>query len=399
LFKPERHRADTRKGNRPDMRDDSTPPRSPAGRRRSSTLRQRRARAQPTDLAPRSAPGRATIVDPTRFAAEVDDDIDRRRSGGPNAAVASIEINGIADLRGRFGALFVFDVISDLVRLLHAQLRPGDVYCVGEDGHVLVIGRGHAVEDTIAVVRDLCRAVANRRWDDDGEHLRLTASAGVSTLDEGGSAADVVGCAVDARLRTTGARSKSRDQRTGTVWSLGRIDGAGHESPRRVRGRVVADTGPVTSSAERSRPSSGDDVFSLMEFRPQPESTRLTTAMVLPPQGSAMGIPLLAAVRRAESRTGQAPGVGASERLDADDDAPTHTKATLDAIQASLASHAAAALAAFDASLGYASEDESRASGLAEPVDADESFELPVRRRSDHGVLPKRRVGGGVRRS
>ena len=365
------------------MRDDSPPPRSPAGRRRSSTR----------DAATRSGVGRATIVDPVRFAAEVDDDIHRRRSGGPNAAVVSIGINGISDLRGRFGALFVFDVVSDLVWLLHGQLRPGDVYCVGEDGHVVLIGRGHAIEETTTVVRG---TLSRRRESSVGRRRR-------------GPPPDGLGGPVDARRRRIGGRGR---RMRGRCRACGRP--APDRSPpigrRAACGRSVAPRSHVTTSRARvgcgvrsSPPSTRRRPGDAARRAPRTSSAWSSSDLSQNRPGSPPPWSCRHRARPWVSRF-SLPSVGPSRgraSVSARSSGPTSTrarrltrKATLDAIQASLASHAAAALAAFDASLGCSPVDDPRRSQLRSPSRSTFPSESP----GPH-ALPQRRVGGGVRRS
>ncbi|TDT15312.1 cellulose synthase/poly-beta-1,6-N-acetylglucosamine synthase-like glycosyltransferase [Ilumatobacter fluminis] len=143
------------------------------------------------------------IVDPDQFASELAVEFARRERGGRNCGVASVSVFEIAGLQHRHGALFVFDLVSELVDVLRYHLAPTDVYHVAESGEVLVLGRDSTVSSTVERVQQLCLEIAGRRWGGSAD-LLLTPSAGIATLDDGPDAATIVRRAVDAREVASG---------------------------------------------------------------------------------------------------------------------------------------------------------------------------------------------------
>ena len=143
------------------------------------------------------------VVDPDQFASELAVEFARRQCGGRNCGVAAISVFEIAGLKHRHGALFVFDLVSELVELLRHELAPTDVYHVAETGEVLVLGRDDTVASTHERVQQVCLEIAGRRWGGDAD-LLLTPSAGIATLDDGADPATVVRRAVDAREVASG---------------------------------------------------------------------------------------------------------------------------------------------------------------------------------------------------
>ncbi len=144
------------------------------------------------------------IVDPDQFASELAVEFARREQGGRNCGVASISLFEVLGLQRRHGALYVFDLISEVVEMLRTHLAPTDVYHVAETGEILVLGRDAPVAETVERVQELCLAIAGRRWGAEGEAILFTPSAGVATLDDGADAAEVVRRAVDAREVASG---------------------------------------------------------------------------------------------------------------------------------------------------------------------------------------------------
>ncbi len=139
------------------------------------------------------------VVDPTEFAIEVAAEFDRRSRGGRNCMVGTISIFEIPGLLYKYGPEYVFDRVSDVTAILQEHLAPIDLVTVAEDGEILIMARESRLPAAINRVERVCRAIAGRRFDKDGEGVLLTPSAGVATLDDGTDPADVVRRAVDAR--------------------------------------------------------------------------------------------------------------------------------------------------------------------------------------------------------
>ena len=341
--------------------------------------------------APDRPSGTARIVDPIRLVAELQAAIDRRELDDLGAYVASIAVHGLDRVRDRHGVMFAFDLVTELTAVVHRHLTGADVYHVGEDGQIVLLSRRTAAR-TQAVADEICRSVASRRWDDGTDEIRLPASVGIATVEPGSTPTQVLQAAHDAAAAARGRGAPAPSARSSwssrSIWTIGGGDlfGGDSESPRRVRG-PVADDRRAESPDNLVAPAPRDDIFALVEYRPPNESARLTAAMVLPPQGSAMGVPLLGAPRRREPP--KRPVVDASNLVESAEPAPpTHTRATLDAIQASLAMHAAEALHAIEAAVPDYERPEPRdaetpdaAAGVDEPA-SDETFVLPVRRRT-----------------
>lgn len=184
-----------------------------------------------------------------------------------------------------------------------------------------------------------------------------------------------------------------------------------HE-PRRVRGAMAADLAradaPSSAATEEADQRGGTDPdefwgdragqararpalrleapraagsSAATERSRTPESARLADAMVLPPVGSAVGVPLLSARPATRPTTDRSEFVAADGPVvrPADDWYHTHTGAALDAIRASLAAHATAALDAIDTAVSV--------SGLGTAPGPD-GGELPVRRATGNPVVP-----------
>jgi cellulose synthase/poly-beta-1,6-N-acetylglucosamine synthase-like glycosyltransferase len=141
----------------------------------------------------------AGVVDPAEFAIELAAEFDRRSRGGRNCMVGTISIFEMPGLLHRFGPEYVFDRVSDVTAILHDILTPIDLVTVAEDGEILIMARESRLPAAINRVERVCKAIAGRRFDEDGEGVLLTPSAGVATLDDGVDPADVVRRAVDAR--------------------------------------------------------------------------------------------------------------------------------------------------------------------------------------------------------
>lgn len=139
------------------------------------------------------------IVDPAEFAIELAAEFDRRSRGGRNCMVGTISIFEIPGLLHKYGHEYVFDLVSDVTSLLQEILTPMDIVTVAEDGEILIMARESRLPAAIKRVEKVCKAIAGRRFDPDGEGVLLTPSAGVATLDDGTDPADVVRRAVDAR--------------------------------------------------------------------------------------------------------------------------------------------------------------------------------------------------------
>lgn len=338
--------------------------------------------------APERSSGTARIVDPIRLVSELQTAIDRRALDDVDATVAAIAVHGLDRVRDRLGVMFAFDLVTELTAVVHRHLTSDDVYHVGEDGEIVLLSRRTPAR-TQAVADEICRAVASRRWDDGTDEVRLPASVGIATLDAGSTPTQVLQAAHDAAAAAHGRGAPTPSARS--IWTIGGGSDlfGDSESPRRVRGPVAEDrrSEPLVDSTEAGP---RDDIFELVEYRPPAESARLTAAMVLPPQGSALGVPLLGAPRRREppkrATVQPSPVVESAEPAP-----PTHTRAMLDAIQASLAAHAAEALHAIEAAVpDYERPEPPPAappgSSIADQDDVpgpDDAFSLPVRQRPD----------------
>ncbi len=146
----------------------------------------------------------AGVVDPTEFAIELAAEFDRRSRGGRNCMVGTISIFEMPGLLHRYGAEYVFDRVTEVIALLHDVLKPMDIVTVSETGEILIMARESRLPAAINRVEKVCKAIAGRRFDPDGEGVLLTPSAGVATLDDGTDPADVVRRAVDARELAAG---------------------------------------------------------------------------------------------------------------------------------------------------------------------------------------------------
>jgi cellulose synthase/poly-beta-1,6-N-acetylglucosamine synthase-like glycosyltransferase/GGDEF domain-containing protein len=141
----------------------------------------------------------AGVVDPAEFAIELAAEFDRRSRGGRNCMVGTISIFEVPGLRHKYGSGYVFDRITEITGILQQHLAPIDIVTVAEDGEILIMARESRLPAAINRVERVCKAIAGRRFDEDGEGVLLTPSAGVATLDDGVDPADVVRRAVDAR--------------------------------------------------------------------------------------------------------------------------------------------------------------------------------------------------------
>jgi cellulose synthase/poly-beta-1,6-N-acetylglucosamine synthase-like glycosyltransferase len=146
----------------------------------------------------------AGVVDPAEFAIELAAEFDRRSRGGRNCMVGTISIFEMPGLLHQYGPEYVFDRVTELIALLHDVLKPMDIVTVSEHGEILIMARESRLPAAINRVERLCKAIAGRRFDPDGEGVLLTPSAGVATLDDGTDPADVVRRAVDARELAAG---------------------------------------------------------------------------------------------------------------------------------------------------------------------------------------------------
>ncbi|MDW3216144.1 MAG: glycosyltransferase [Ilumatobacteraceae bacterium] len=146
----------------------------------------------------------AGVVDPAEFAIELAAEFDRRSRGGRNCMVGTISIFEMPGLLHKYGPGYVFDRVTDVTALLHDVLTPMDIVTISETGEILIMARESRLSAAISRVDRVCRAIAGRRFDPDGEGVLLTPSAGVATLDDGTDPADVVRRAVDARELAAG---------------------------------------------------------------------------------------------------------------------------------------------------------------------------------------------------
>lgn len=146
----------------------------------------------------------AGVVDPSEFAIELAAEFDRRSRGGRNCMVGTISIFEMPGLLHKYGQEYVFDRVTDVTALLHEVLTPMDIVTVAENGEILIMARESRLSAAINRVERVCKAIAGRRFDPDGEGVLLTPSAGVATLDDGTDPADVVRRAVDARELAAG---------------------------------------------------------------------------------------------------------------------------------------------------------------------------------------------------
>ena len=144
------------------------------------------------------------VVDPAEFAIELAAEFDRRSRGGRNCLVGTISIFEVPGLLHRYGPEYVFDRVTEVTALLHQVLTPMDLVTVAENGDILIMARESRLAAAIHRVERVCKAIAGRRFDPDGEGVLLTPSAGVATLDDGTDPADVVRRAVDARELAAG---------------------------------------------------------------------------------------------------------------------------------------------------------------------------------------------------
>ena len=144
------------------------------------------------------------VVDPAEFAIELAAEFDRRSRGGRNCLVGTISIFEVPGLLHRYGPDYVFDRVTDVTALLHEVLTPMDLVTIAENGDILIMARESRLPAAIHRVERVCKAIAGRRFDPDGEGVLLTPSAGVATLDDGIDPADVVRRAIDARELAAG---------------------------------------------------------------------------------------------------------------------------------------------------------------------------------------------------
>lgn len=144
------------------------------------------------------------VVDPAEFAIELAAEFDRRSRGGRNCLVGTLSIFEVPGLLHRYGPGYVFDRISEVTALLHEVLTPMDLVTIAENGDILIMARESRLAAAIHRIERVCKAIAGRRFDSDGEGVLLTPSAGVATLDDGTDPADVVRRAVDARELAAG---------------------------------------------------------------------------------------------------------------------------------------------------------------------------------------------------
>ena len=141
----------------------------------------------------------AGVVDPHEFAVELAAEHDRRQRGGRDCLVASIALFEIPSVRHRLGSAYVFDLISDVTRLLQRSLAPLDLINISEDGEIFVMAREAPIAAAAERIERVCREIAANRFDERGEHVLLTPSTGYATLDDGRSPEEVLRRAVDAR--------------------------------------------------------------------------------------------------------------------------------------------------------------------------------------------------------
>jgi cellulose synthase/poly-beta-1,6-N-acetylglucosamine synthase-like glycosyltransferase/GGDEF domain-containing protein len=146
----------------------------------------------------------AGVVDPAEFALELGFEYDRRRRGGRNCAVASITLFEVPALQERVGPGLVFDLVSDVTKILQRHLGPNDIVHISEEGEITVLARESRIDAAIDRIDEVSRAITGRYFVVNGERVLLTPSAGVATLDDGVDAADVVRRAVDAREMAAG---------------------------------------------------------------------------------------------------------------------------------------------------------------------------------------------------
>ena len=146
----------------------------------------------------------AGVVDPIELARELGFEYDRRRRGGRNCALASMTLFEVPALQERIGPGLVFDLVSEVTKVVVAHLGPNDIVHISEDGEITVLARESRIDGAIERVDAVSRAITCRAFTVNGERVFLTPASGVATLDDGLDAADVIRRAVDAREMAAG---------------------------------------------------------------------------------------------------------------------------------------------------------------------------------------------------
>ena len=141
----------------------------------------------------------AGVVDPDEFATELASEYDRYARGGRDCLVASMSLFEIPSVRLRLGAAYVFDVITDVTKLLQEMLAPLDLINISEEGEIFVLARESRIATAADRIEDVCKTIAARRFNEHGERILLTPSAGYVTLSDADAATEVLRRATDAR--------------------------------------------------------------------------------------------------------------------------------------------------------------------------------------------------------
>lgn len=172
----------------------------------------------PERLHLRRAPDRATVMarleslervqaDPdAALAVEMHDflrrlvaEFDRHRRGGRDCLVTAISLFEIPSVKLRLGDSYLRDLLVDVGELVRSRLGPLDVMTVTEQGEILVFARESSISGATERIEKVTKAIASRRFNEHGERVLLTPSAGCALLSDGDSAEDVLRRAIDAR--------------------------------------------------------------------------------------------------------------------------------------------------------------------------------------------------------
>ncbi len=142
-------------------------------------------------------------VDPEVFADVLATEFDRLRHGGSDSVLAILSFAEVDSIRRRLGDNCVFDLITELTKVVGETLTSHDLYNVSEDGEIVVLARDRRLAHATKRIDTLCAAISARRFRACDETVSLTPAAGATPLSNGSCPADVLSRAKQARFAAT----------------------------------------------------------------------------------------------------------------------------------------------------------------------------------------------------
>ena len=141
----------------------------------------------------------ALVVGINEFLKHLVAEHDRHRRGGRDCLVSTISLFEVPSIKLRLGDAYLRDILGDVSRLVRGVLGPLDVMNVSEQGEILICARESAIGSATDRIERVTKAITSTRFNEHGERVLLTPSAGCALLSDGLSAEEVLRRAIDAR--------------------------------------------------------------------------------------------------------------------------------------------------------------------------------------------------------